>query len=110
MKEEKAVEKHPVEVIQEGNRDVITANSLQTLRNLYGSAFPARLEIERQILSKFQRLPGVPSSNLGLEALTGRLEDFSFESYLGFPGDNETAEPDVHSQREKRAGMTVGTN
>lgn len=34
-------------------------------------------------LCRFQRPPGpIPSSMLGLEALTGSLEDFGFEDYL----------------------------
>lgn len=34
-------------------------------------------------LCRFQRPPGpIPSSMLGLEALTGGLEDFGFEDYL----------------------------
>lgn len=44
-----------------------------------------RMHLEHQILSKFQRLPGVPSSHLGLEAMTGELDEFTFESYLGVP-------------------------
>ncbi|XP_061360411.1 subtilisin inhibitor 1-like isoform X3 [Gastrolobium bilobum] len=35
------------------------------------------------MLPRFQRLPGaIPSSMLGLEALTGSLDHFSFEDYL----------------------------
>ena len=40
-------------------------------------------------LRRVERLPGLPSSRLGLEALTGELDDFSFASYLGLPGDSE---------------------
>ncbi|KAB5520083.1 hypothetical protein DKX38_024402 [Salix brachista] len=54
-----------------------------TLANAYGAAFPVQMGIERQMLSRFQRPPGpIPSSMLGLEALTGSLEDFGFEDYL----------------------------
>ncbi|KAJ6351394.1 hypothetical protein OIU78_007333 [Salix suchowensis] len=54
-----------------------------TLANAYGAAFPVQMGIERQMLSRFQRPPGpIPSSMLGLEALTGSLEDFAFEDYL----------------------------
>lgn len=41
--------------------------------NLYGTAFPARRAIERQILARVHRLPGsgLPSARLGLEVMTG---------------------------------------
>lgn len=55
------------------------------LRGVYGEALPMRMHLEHQILSKFQRLPGVSSSHLGLEAMTGELDEFTFESYLGVP-------------------------
>ncbi len=56
-----------------------------------------------------ERLPGLPSSKLGLEALTGTLEDFGFESYLALPADSEVAPPDLHSQMEQRLGLAPGT-
>merc|ERR1719189_2686741 len=46
-------------------------------RRAYGVAMPAREAIERQILGKIgasQRLPGLPASFLGLQALTGELD------------------------------------
>lgn len=45
------------------------------MRQLYGSALPARLDIERQIASRPMRLPGfgLPSSKLGLEQISGQL-------------------------------------
>lgn len=58
---------------------------------------------------RHERLPGLPSSKLGLEAMTGALEDFGFESYLGLPQDSETPQPDLHSQMEQRLGLASGT-
>lgn len=54
-----------------------------------------------------ERLPGLPSSKLGLEALTGTLDDFSFESYLNLPADSEVTPPDVHSQMEAKLGLAT---
>jgi len=50
--------------------------AFQRMEQVYGTALPARLEIERQLLSRPGRLPGtgVPSSNLGLESATGSLD------------------------------------
>ena len=47
----------------------------------------------------------MPSSKLGLEAMTGALEDCGFESYLNLPADSEVTPADLHSQMEQRLGM-----
>jgi len=54
-------------------RTQATTSQTQMLTNLYGSAVPAKLSIEAQILGRFQRLPGLHSSKLGLESLTGEV-------------------------------------
>lgn len=43
---------HPVEQIQEGLRTTVETDRMATLSNLYGSGLPARMQIERQILSR----------------------------------------------------------
>ncbi len=72
------------------------------LRDVYGEALPLRMHIEEQILGRVQRLPGLPSSRLGLEAMTGALDDFGFESYLGLPEYSDEQPPSVHAQMEAR--------
>ena len=52
-----------------------------------------------------QRLPGLPSSHLGLESLTGDLDDFSFGSYLGTMAEAEAGKPDMHSIMEQKLKM-----
>ncbi|XP_011019756.1 PREDICTED: cyclin-B1-2-like [Populus euphratica] len=81
-----------------------------TLANAYGAAFLVQMGIERQMLSRFRRPPGpIPSSMLGLEALTGSLEDFGFEDYLNDPRESETLRPvDMHSGMEVRLGISKG--
>lgn len=108
---EDALPPHPVEAIQRAGRaGAAAASKADMLRQLYGVAAPAKLQIEQQILGRFARLPcGAPSSRLGLESLTGALDEFSFESYLGLPGDSEVAPPDLHSQMEARLGMAPAT-
>lgn len=54
------------------------------------------------------RLPGLPSTKLGLASMTGALDDFGFEDYLGLPGDSPDPQPDLHSQMEARLGMGSG--
>lgn len=54
---------------------------------------------------RVERLPGLPSSRLGLESLTGELDDFSFASYLNVPSESEAVPTDLHSTMEKRLGL-----
>lgn len=107
---EDAMQKHPVNIIQETTSVPGTQYSNpQMMRDLYGLAFPAKFDIEKQILNKFGRLPGLQSSKLGLESLTGELDQFAFESYLGLPEFSEQMPVDMHSQMEKRLGMESST-
>ncbi|GMP30911.1 hypothetical protein CsSME_00005351 [Camellia sinensis var. sinensis] len=80
------------------------------LVNTYGSAFPLKMDLDQQMLSRFQRPPGpIPSSMLGLEALTGGLEDFGFEDYLNDPRESETFRPlDMHHGMEVNLGLAKG--
>lgn len=108
---EDALPRHPVETIQAAARpEAAGAGKAEMLRHVYGTAVPARMQLDRQILSRMARLPGaVPSSRLGLESLTGALDEFGYESYLGQPQDSEIAPPDVHSQMEARLGLAAAT-
>ena len=56
---------------------------------------------------RVRRLPGIPSSQLGLESYTGELDNFGVESYIGFPGEGEVPGPDMHSVIE--AQLKMGT-
>lgn len=49
---------------------------------------------------------GLPSSNIGLDALMGRLDDFSTESYLGLP-ETSIDMPDFRADIEKQRGIHV---
>ncbi|XP_050902212.1 cyclin-B1-2 [Lathyrus oleraceus] len=74
---------HPLESSLQSVRGVEEAMKRQCKVNLYGAAFPLKEELDRQILSRFQRPPGViPSSMLGLETVTGSLDHFGFEDFL----------------------------
>lgn len=41
--------------------------------------------------------------------MSGALEEFSFEDYLGLPADAEVPPPDLHSAMEARLGMAPAT-
>ena len=47
-----------------------------------------------------QRLPGIESSRLGLDSMTGKLDEFDFDTYLNRPADSEAIPTDMHSLME----------
>nr|ACJ84581.1 unknown [Medicago truncatula] len=101
---------HPLESSLQSVRGVEEAMKRQCKVNLYGAAFPPKEELDRQILSRFQRPPGViPSSMLGLETVTGTLDHFGFEDYLNDSRESETFRPlDMHHGMEVRLGLSKG--
>lgn len=66
-------------------------------------ATPVKSGVHRRV----GRLPGIPSSQLGLQSYTGELDDFGVESFIGFPGEEEVPGPDMHSVME--AQLEMGT-
>ncbi|XP_047314810.1 cyclin-B1-2-like [Impatiens glandulifera] len=101
---------HPVQSAHQSVNKVQEEMKRKVLVNTYGSAFPMRMELDTQILSKFQRPPGpIPSSMLGLESLKGSLDDFGIEDYLNDPRETETFRPvDMHHGMEVSLGLSKG--
>lgn len=101
---------HPLQSLRETMRLDLEGKKRSILDLTYGSAFNLRDDFDRQILSRFQRPPGMlPSSMLGYEALTGGLEDFGFEDYLNVRQDSETHRPvDMHHGMEVHLGLSKG--
>ncbi|XP_065854360.1 cyclin-B1-2 [Euphorbia lathyris] len=101
---------HPLESLYESSRKSEEAMKEKFLANTYGAALPLKMDMERQILSRFQRPPGpISSSMLGLEAITGSLDNFGFEDYLNDPRESECLRtPDLHHAMEVRLGLSKG--
>ncbi|KAH9675864.1 hypothetical protein KPL70_018950 [Citrus sinensis] len=123
---------HPLETLCQSAKQREEEMKRRILVNTYGTAFPMKMDFDRQILSRFQRPTGaIPSSMLGLEAVTGSLEDFGFEHYLngllvdrcvpthivhqhvvgsfGNPRESESFRPaDLHHGMEVRIGLSKG--
>eukprot|EP00270_Netrium_digitus_P011300 TRINITY_DN3588_c0_g1_i1.p1 TRINITY_DN3588_c0_g1~~TRINITY_DN3588_c0_g1_i1.p1 ORF type:complete len:142 (-),score=30.46 TRINITY_DN3588_c0_g1_i1:184-609(-) len=99
---------HPVQsAIIQAHRHQAESKKMM-IERVYGSALPLQMEIERQMLSRPQRLPGLPSSFTGLQSMTGKLDDFSFEDYLCDPRDSEAlSRVAVHEVMERRLGMSA---
>ncbi|KAL0902926.1 hypothetical protein M5K25_028382 [Dendrobium thyrsiflorum] len=101
---------HHLEYLRETARRDLEENKRLITDLTYGSAFNLKMDLDKQILSRFQRPPGMlPSSMVGFEALTGGLEDFGFEDYLNVPQDAETFRPvDMHHGMEVHLGISKG--
>ncbi|CAD7704075.1 unnamed protein product, partial [Ostreobium quekettii] len=95
----------PVEQLQKQWEADQDSGRYETLRNLYGSALPARMHIEKQLLERNQRLPPLASSNIASEAYFGKLEEFTIESFMGLPDQSVVTPTDTHSQMEAALGM-----
>ncbi|RUP50483.1 proteasome maturation factor UMP1 [Jimgerdemannia flammicorona] len=95
---------HPLEQRLKHWQETQYQLKLSMYRNLYGIHAPVRHLMERSIVSKVQRLPVLPSSNLGLEILTGQDETIDFEDFLNTP-ENSTDMLDVHAAMEHKLGM-----
>ncbi|XP_019423547.1 PREDICTED: cyclin-B1-2-like [Lupinus angustifolius] len=101
---------HPLESASQSASRTNELMKRQCMVNLYGTAFPLKMDLDRQILSRFQRPPGaIPSSMLGLEAVTGDLDNFGFEDYLNDPRESDSLRPlDMHHGMEVRLGLSKG--
>jgi hypothetical protein len=51
--------------------------------DLYGSALPMQLTIERNALGNMRRMASLKSNNFGLNLHTGNYEKMEFKDYLG---------------------------
>ncbi|KAG9450103.1 hypothetical protein H6P81_010068 [Aristolochia fimbriata] len=104
------VASHPLLALRESQKRSEALTERRFLEANYGSAMPLRVHLDTQILSRFQRPPGaIPSSRLGLEALSGSLDDNGFEDLSNDPRDSETFIPvDLRHGMEVRLGISKG--
>jgi len=58
------------------------------------------VRIKPRFVCRVQRLPGIEASRLGLDSLSGKLDEFEFDSYLNTPNDREDIPTDMHSLME----------
>jgi len=95
---------HPVQVIQENHDQQRDRLKFALQRIAFGSHLPVRLQMERHIVGQHQRLPVLPSSNLGLDILMGRDETLEFEDFLNDP-QYMVGKHDVHQTMEIKLNM-----
>ncbi|KAJ1424405.1 proteasome maturation factor UMP1 [Ochromonadaceae sp. CCMP2298] len=98
--------KHPLHSLQSSKNNVAWASKLDTVRRMYGSHMAMTLATEREIFSRMRRLPGLETSNVGLETVMGVGESIDFPDFLNVPVNRpETPKFQVHSQMEVKLGI-----
>eukprot|EP00929_Paragymnodinium_shiwhaense_P024336 TRINITY_DN15005_c0_g1_i1.p1 TRINITY_DN15005_c0_g1~~TRINITY_DN15005_c0_g1_i1.p1 ORF type:complete len:139 (+),score=40.80 TRINITY_DN15005_c0_g1_i1:77-493(+) len=82
--------RHPVEklLLNAGRRK--EQQEMMTMALVHGAHAPIRHKMEREMLSQFQRLPGMTSSLAGLESVLGADENIEFENLFNLE-DNSVA-------------------
>ena len=73
---------HPVAQLQLANVDAQWAAKLDMVRRTYGSHLAMRLATERTMFGRQHRLPGLQSSHVGLDTVTGSDVNIDFSDYL----------------------------
>jgi len=95
---------HPLEYTEKQYDANLEKMDFTMLRNAQGLHAPLRLKIERQVAGQVQRLPGLHSSNLMSDILTGRLDVIDFTDVLNDPMDAEMI-GHPHMLMERRLGL-----
>ncbi|EOD27727.1 hypothetical protein EMIHUDRAFT_463181 [Emiliania huxleyi CCMP1516] len=96
---------HPAEALQKNWLQGQLETQHFIMGSIYGTAMPMQRRMEMGILSQVGRLPGLPSSHLGLNTVLGRDETIDWEDYLGLPENSEVA-VDMRAQLERKYGIT----
>mmetsp|Transcript_132533 Transcript_132533/g.247867 ORF Transcript_132533/g.247867 Transcript_132533/m.247867 type:complete len:143 (+) Transcript_132533:100-528(+) len=102
--------RHPVEKLLLTSYRRNEHQEMMTKALTYGQHAPIRAKMEREILSSFQRLPGLPSSLVGLETVMDMDDEIEFEDIFNLEQNapvSRTTGPNfgVHEVMEARLGM-----
>eukprot|EP00747_Dinoflagellata_sp_TGD_P163833 gnl/TRDRNA2_/TRDRNA2_182958_c0_seq1.p3 gnl/TRDRNA2_/TRDRNA2_182958_c0~~gnl/TRDRNA2_/TRDRNA2_182958_c0_seq1.p3 ORF type:complete len:146 (-),score=32.29 gnl/TRDRNA2_/TRDRNA2_182958_c0_seq1:93-530(-) len=105
-----ATHRHPVEKLV---LDSMRRNEQQDMMSksiVHGLHAPLKAKMEREMLAQFQRLPGLPSSLVGLETVMGLDETIEFEDVFNLDADaavprNMGPNWGLHETMEKRLHM-----
>ena len=73
---------HPVATIQRTHSELSWLKEIETVRRIHGSGFAMRLATDRAILMNKFKFPGLESSNILLDTVTGKDTSITFEEYL----------------------------
>ena len=76
---------HPIEEVQRKMPQTEFQAKVAHRARVFGPAAALHLHMDRAIMSRKQRLPGLPSRLVALETVLGKDETIQFEDYLGNP-------------------------
>lgn len=99
---EKAV--HPLEHSEKHWNENKRMMDFAMLRNTQGLHAPLKLQMELHTAKRMTRLPGLPSSNIMLDTLTGRDDMLDFDDIFNSPFEAEEV-GQTHLLMEKREGL-----
>merc|ERR1719394_2005542 len=77
--------RHPVEKLLIDNSKRSEQQEMMAKSIVFGQHAPIRAKMERELLSQFQRLPGLPSSLVGLETMLDMDDTIEFEEDAPMP-------------------------
>merc|ERR1712194_634927 len=101
--------RHPVEkLVLDVRRD--DQMDLRAKAMVHGAHAPLRAKMERELLSQFQRLPGLPSSLVGLETVLDMDDTIEYEEIFNLEEDapmSKITGPNrsLHDVMEQRLNM-----
>ncbi|ELU03934.1 hypothetical protein CAPTEDRAFT_173101 [Capitella teleta] len=98
------LQSHPLEYSEKNWRENKFNMDMALLRNAHGIQMPLHLQLERKSVPSNLRLPGMASSNLSQDILSGKIEDLDICDVINNPRDSE-AMGDPHAIMERKLGL-----
>ncbi|KAF4317673.1 hypothetical protein BBO99_00001049 [Phytophthora kernoviae] len=96
---------HEVQRLQTTQRQTNWELKMATVEQVYGKAAAMRLRTEKSVMEQFTRLPGLPSSHVGLDTLTGADEQIEFADFLNDPNEHPENTFRVHEAMEVKLSI-----
>ncbi|OQR85315.1 hypothetical protein THRCLA_23042 [Thraustotheca clavata] len=78
---------------------------MNTVEQIYGKAAAMRLRTEKILLEQHVRMPGLPSSHVGLDTILGNDDVIDFTDVLNEPSENPEATFRVHDAMEVKLAI-----
>merc|ERR1712048_1151292 len=79
---------HPLELAEKNHGINIAKQELKSARNTHGLHMAVKMQMERSIVSRRHRMPGLPSSNLSLRVLSGENDSIGPEDIFNDTPEN----------------------
>lgn len=103
---ESAKAHHPVEAIVDNAPQHAWDSKIHAAERTFGMHMGLRMRMDRAILSRVQRGPGLKSEMVGLETLLGQDTNLEWEDVLGDPFERpEMPSLGLHAIMERRLGL-----